>query len=193
MVGAPAAVANAASVPPLARTIALYWILAAAVLVLVHWGERRPLSSIGIESPDAGDALWAAVATAVGVGVLAATEPLVRAAGLASIATEPAAVATGSLLGIVAFSITAGVVEEIAFRGYALERLAEQTGRLDLAAAATALGYAALHVGAWGLGGALQWGAWTVVLTALYVRRRNLPACIAMHACSDVLAFVVLV
>lgn len=178
---------------PLARTLALYWLLAAAVLALVHWGEQRPFASIGLERSDRGDLLWAALATVAGVGVLAATELPVAALGLSTIQSDPAAVATGSLAAILAFSITVGVAEEIVFRGYALERIAEQTGRLDLAAAATAVLYAALHGSAWGLGGALQWGAWTVVLTVLYVRRRNLPAAMAMHACSDVLAFLVLV
>lgn len=93
---------------------------------------------------------------------------------------------------VVIIALTAGITEEVLFRGYPIERLAELTGELWVGAAVTFVTFTAVHIPFWGLGGAIQIGAWTLVVTVVYVRTRNLIACMLMHIANDLFAFVIL-
>ena len=48
-----------------------------------------------------------------------------------------------------------------------------------------------MHLSFWGLGGLIQIGVWSLVVTGLYVWRRNLAACMLMHFMNDTFAIVV--
>ncbi|MEM4290456.1 MAG: CPBP family intramembrane glutamic endopeptidase, partial [Nitrososphaerota archaeon] len=84
----------------------------------------------------------------------------------------------------IAVVITAGITEEILFRGYPIERLNSLTGRLGLSALIAYVVFVLPHIPFWGLGGTIQIGVWSIV-TILYIKRRNLPACILMHILND--------
>lgn len=171
-----------------------HWLVAGVVVAVVLWAERRQLASIGLEWPSLHDLGWAVVAFVVGILSFMVTRPLVELLGLSGTGTG------GGLRTILSFpigivvvlSVSAGITEEVMFRGYPIERLSEMTGSIWIAAALTVVMFTAAHIPLWGLGGALQIGGWTVVVTVLYVRLRNLPACILMHTCNDLFAYVVL-
>jgi membrane protease YdiL (CAAX protease family) len=81
--------------------------------------------------------------------------------------------------------LTAGITEEIMFRGYPIERLLEMTGNLWLAAAIPLAVFVFAHLSAWSLGhlvGVFFGGA---VLTGLYLWQRDLIACIIAHTLID--------
>ena len=83
----------------------------------------------------------------------------------------------------VCVALSSGLVEEVLYRGYAVERLATLTGRLPLGGLIAAVAFGAAHVPFWGLGPALAadlpFGA---IMVALYVWRRDLFANAAAHA-----------
>ncbi len=84
--------------------------------------------------------------------------------------------ASGSTPGLLLLSaLTAGVTEEILFRGYAIERLIELTRRPWISALTSLAVFVLTHLAGWSLahvvGVVLPLGA---ILTALYVWRRNL-------------------
>lgn len=92
----------------------------------------------------------------------------------------------------IAIVITAGITEEILFRGYPIERLTSMTGRVVLGAGIAYLVFVLLHIPFWGWGGTIQIGIWSLIVTALYVWRRDLPACMVMHLLNDAYAFILL-
>ncbi|MHB1415427.1 MAG: CPBP family intramembrane glutamic endopeptidase [Chloroflexota bacterium] len=170
--------------------MAMEWILTIGLLMLVLFWERKPLESIGWRKMSWGDLLWALVAFLVGIVAFAITTPIVSALGLGGTGSGIEQLARIPIGWRVALPLTAGITEEILFRGYPIERLNALTGRIGLGAAIAYAMFVMLHVPFWGLGGAIQIGVWSVVVTLLYVWRRNLPACILMHILNDGYAFV---
>jgi len=75
----------------------------------------------------------------------------------------------------------AAVVEEILFRGYAIERLQELTGSILSAAVISWLAFTAMHINSWGVVFLIYPGFHGVILTLLYVWRRNLSSNIIAH------------
>ena len=84
----------------------------------------------------------------------------------------------------------AAVAEEIAFRGYGIERIEELTGSGLLAAIATWGLFTAAHLSSWGLGQVIIAVFGGLVLTMLYLWRRNLWANMIAHWLTDGAAFL---
>jgi membrane protease YdiL (CAAX protease family) len=184
----------AKGLPQWVPLIGPHWLVTGVVVAVVLWAEGRGLASIGLEWPSLHDLGWTVVAFVGGTLTFLVTRPLVELLGLSGIGTGGGIRTILSFpIGIVvALSVMAGISEEVLYRGYPIERLSELTGSIWIGAALTVVMFTAAHIPLWGLGGALQIGGWTVVVTVLYVRLRNLPACILMHTCNDLFAYVVL-
>jgi membrane protease YdiL (CAAX protease family) len=91
----------------------------------------------------------------------------------------------------VIIGITAGVVEETLYRGYAIERLATFTGRVWLGGIISVIAFGLAHIPAWGVGFAI--GAdlpFGILMTVLYLWGRNLTVNIAAHSALLVIALV---
>ena len=174
------------------QTIGREWGITILLLLVILFWERQPLSSIGLWKMDWKDALLGVGGFILGSFVFVATIPLLErlnlgttGAGIAELAQVP--------LGLrVAVVLTAGITEEILFRGYPIERLNMLTGNLPLSAGLAYLAFVLLHIPFWGPGGTIQIGLWSIVITALYVWRRSLPACMLMHILNDAYAFILL-
>ena len=167
------------------------WGVTIALLLWVVYAERLPLSSIGVRRMTGRDVAWGVGGFVVGVLSFGLTMPLVNALGLGNTNGGIAQLAQIPLLLRLAIVLTAGISEEILFRGYPIERLAALTGNRNLGAAMAYLVFVALHIPLWGLGGTIQIGVWSLVVTFVYLRRRNLLACMLMHVLNDGFAFIV--
>ncbi|HEX4453501.1 MAG TPA: CPBP family intramembrane glutamic endopeptidase [Kofleriaceae bacterium] len=160
-----------------------WWLLVAGVLAYVRFVERRPLASVGFTAPHArGIALGMATGVAM-LGVLAA----IYAVGPDETGKLAALTATPLWWRVISV-VRAAVGEELVFRGYAIERLSELTGRRGLAATASCAIFAIAHVGTWGWSHLIVAGAGGAMLTALYLWRRNLWINIVAHAIVDMVA-----
>lgn len=165
------------------------WGLALAVLAIVVFWEQRSLASIGIVWGNFG--AWAAGAM-IGLTMISFTilslhlnlqrggsgVPESSAQGIKRLTDLP-------LWARYALVITAGVTEEILFRGYPIERLQEITGSVWLAVLIPLVIFVLAHLGDWSLGhlvGVLFGG---VLLTGLYLVTRDLIACMITHALID--------
>lgn len=105
--------------------------------------------------------------------------------------TGMAELADTTLPGKLFVGVTAGTTEEVAFNGYALERLAALTGSPPLAGAVTATAFVLGHWGdRWSASAVLRIAHPAVVVTALYLYWRSLPVLIAIHALNDVVGLV---
>ncbi len=168
------------------------WFLVVLLLAVVIFWERKSLASIGFRKMTWRDLWWALGGFVLGVMAFIFTMPLLKALGLSSASggiTKLAQVPLALRIGIV---LTAGITEEILFRGYPIERLGSLTGRIGLGAVVAYVLFVALHIPFWGIGGAIQIGVWSIVITVLYVKRRNLYACMLMHILNDAYAFLLL-
>ena len=168
------------------------WVIVAALFAIVILWERRPLASIGLEMPS-GRQIGGAMAAGVGAVVLG-----VVLTGLAVVALDLQEPSALSDVGQLPFSIqvmvvlTAVITEEIMWRGYPIERLAELTGRPWIGAAISAVVFLAVHFPDWGVAGAVPQSVFTVALVGVYMWSRNVVASMVTHGVINVLMILVL-
>ncbi len=164
----------------------LLWVSAITLLFIIRRGERLPLTSIGLGTSRWWKSiLWGlviAVASAAAGGVLAALTGYGHGPGSAAFEKLP-------LWLITLIVLRAGVVEELFYRGYAIERL-QAVGLKPVWAAGIPLVIFAL--GHWTGGAAniliaLVLGA---ILSAFYLWRRDLVANMIGHGTVDFVANV---
>jgi len=86
----------------------------------------------------------------------------------------------------VALVLTAAICEEFVYRGFGIEELAHLIGSRWLAGLLALILFTVSHAGLYGLSAALVIpGVIGAVITVLYLWRRNLPACMLLHAIID--------
>jgi membrane protease YdiL (CAAX protease family) len=166
---------------------ALIWLNALALIVIIRRGEHLPMRSIGL-----GTARWwksiswgfvLAVVSAVVVGALAYVTGYGHGPGSAAFEKLP-------LWLITAIVLRAGVVEELFYRGYAIERLRMiGLGRFW----SVAIPLVIFAFGHWSGGAAniLIAFAAGLILTGFYLWRRDLVANMIGHGLVDFVANVV--
>jgi membrane protease YdiL (CAAX protease family) len=175
-----------------AMDLAASWAATFLILGLVVAWERRPLASIGFRSAGWRGLLLGVAGFLLGALLFIATAPLVLALGLEGTTPGIMRLAQLSLAERAMVVVTAGVTEEVLFRGYPIERLAGLLGGVGRAATIAYLVFVALHLPFWGPGGTIQIGAWSVVVTWLYVKTRSLLPGMLMHLLNDAYAFLLL-
>ena len=160
---------------------AVWWLLAGALLAVTVFAERRPVSTVGMKRLSL-RLLGLAAVTGIALSLLVPlVAVVVDAAGGAP--SDVSDVAADTALWVLAAGVvTAAVTEEVVFRGYALERLVEWTGRRWLSAVISLSVFVAIHVPGWSpahvMGVVLPLGA---ALTVLYLWKRNLLFVITVH------------
>jgi membrane protease YdiL (CAAX protease family) len=174
----------------LGRHLAYTWGGCVALLALVLFWEQRPLSSIGIVWGNY--PAWLAGALVGGAVLAMSALPLYFAK---SKIPQDSLAGVSRLLALspwrrMAVVLTAGITEEIMFRGYPIERLHEMSGSLWLAALLPLAVFTLAHLSMWGWGhlvGVLFGGA---LLTALYLWQHDLIACMIAHTIIDMLVLM---
>lgn len=167
------------------------WAMVLGVVALVRFGERAGLSSIGIVRPRLGDIGWAAAGFLAAGALVYVTMPLIEALGLDTLQSGVIRISRLSIPLRLAAALTAGITEEILFRGYLVERLAALTGRLDVGVVLSWLLFSLFHLPGWGVGGAIQIAILSSVIYLVYLRRRSVVPCILLHVANDLYAFLV--
>ena len=160
----------------------LYFGIAGFVLWIVLRKERLPLASIGLRRPRWSTLLIAGLLWLISLQLLPLlTGPLLDAGGTAT-PEGLSRLASFPIWFRVVQALTGGAIEEILYRGYAIERLTTITGRPWLAAVIAAIGFGIAHVPSWGIRYAviadLPFG---IVATLCYLWRRDLLANILAH------------
>jgi uncharacterized protein len=167
--------------------------IAITILLVVHFWERLPMSSIGIIKFAASD-LALGVAAISGLAVIQGLAlPLVlsiltgsRDGGIASSdAHEFKLISQWPWPLMIAAAVSAGFYEEIWARGYAVERL-ETLTHSSIAAAAIALTLdLAAHIPFWGARYVILIAPCEILLLGLYLWRRRLMPCVVAHILWD--------
>lgn len=159
------------------------WALALALLAVVRFWEGSSIYSIGLRSlrlrtPAIGVAIAAVllyVATPAGVWLVQALGLPGFESGLSRLRALPMPV-------LVAAALTAGVVEELLYRGYAIERLTQLTGNAPVGALLSLLAFSLAHLPFWGITTALFTFVAGTVLTVSYLWTRDLAANMIGHS-----------
>ena len=171
------------------------WALALGVIIFTHKIEKLPLTTIGWKPLS-----WKWIFIAIGIGILLSL--LVPVLTLLVSAIFPPS-DTGTITEVTSrFSwwillvsvITAGVTEEILFRGYPLERLQEITGNKWISGFISLVFFVAIHATGWNIahifGVVIPLG---IMLTGLYFWQRNLLFVMIVHVVIDLpLVFIAL-
>jgi membrane protease YdiL (CAAX protease family) len=166
---------------------AAIWLYGAIVLAVALYGERRTLASIGIGRftlASVGFAVGGVVAMAA-AGQLAAfiMYDLLHHAQHAD--AQASALVDGSAVYGFFLALRAGVIEEVFFRGLAIEQLAKLTGNRWLAAAIALVVFVLFHALRFDWVQLVPIAAVGAVLTGLYLWRHDLWANILAHVALD--------
>ena len=168
------------------------WALLCMLVAIVIWGEGRSLHSLGLNTLSWRSAGWSLVATACIFTANAIIVPLLTRIGLIDFSNGLAVVVAWPLWLRIFAVITAGVVEEVFYRGYAIERLASLTGSYWFAGVISVVIFGLVHLPFWGVGILFNTLFAGSVFTVLYIWRRDLWPCIIAHSLLDAIAFIIL-
>jgi len=162
-------------------TIGVHWAFALVVVGIAVRGEKLAIGDFGFRRPTLVDIGYIPV-TAVGILlVYTLTPPLVTALGL-PVSESGGLVSESAGIGVaIAYAVTVGIVEELLYRGYPIERLLAHTDSPLVAGGGTWIVFTAAHAMSWPLGSLLQTAVVAAVLTLVYLRRRTLVPVVGAH------------
>jgi membrane protease YdiL (CAAX protease family) len=191
--GGPAFLASPANHTTALVGLLAMWALLAIIIAIVLFWERQPLSSMGLRPLDWRSFAWGFALAAFTMWLLL---PLLswglRSAGLAGFESGMAnAMALPAWIRLIA-TVTAGIVEDGLFLGFAFTRLERLTGNAWLAGAISVLVSAGLHSPNWGIGPVLAFVVAETISTAFFVWRRDLPANMTAHVIVDTMGLVII-
>ena len=169
----------------------IFWMLSALLLVYVLVAERRPLSSIGLIAPTGKSLLWGGLAGLLMIaGGALFFIVLLPALGLEEKQDAVQEIAAMPIWFRLLLVLRAPWFEELTYRGFAIERLTELTGRRWLAAAISLAVFTLAHLSFWGWAHLIFVAYAALVLTLLYLWRRDLAACMVAHFLTDLVGLL---
>jgi membrane protease YdiL (CAAX protease family) len=146
-------------------------------LIIIFWERLELFASTGFRRLRRADIIIIAVLIALTIGAYVLT--WARHGSTDATLMSYAAIPFGLRFVLV---FTAGICEEFCFRGYAIERLTVLTGKPWIGAIAAIALFTLGHFGRYGFSqGLIVVAAIGAVLSFLYVWRRNIWPCIALH------------
>jgi len=161
------------------------WVMLVAALACHVFGDKAPLSAVGLVRPRLRSVLFGlAVGASVYVGLYAIAFVLWKN-GLFEAKAPAGQILQWPLWLRLFMLITAGVAEEALYRGFAIERLTALTGRRWLAALVALAAFVAAHLPFWGVGAIATPLVGGGFFTLVYLWRRDLLACIVAHLAVD--------
>jgi CAAX protease family protein len=167
------------------------WAILGVVLWVVVRVERQPLASIGLRRPRWSTLAWAMVLLAgTHFAIVPVVMRLAHAAGFPGYEAGFARLARIPAWYRVFLAVSAGVIEEVLYRGYAVERLAALTGSAWRGGTLAVAVFTLAHLPAWGIGPLPVFLVASAVATAFYVWKRDLVALILAHALGDAIGLV---
>ncbi|HZS45565.1 MAG TPA: CPBP family intramembrane glutamic endopeptidase [Blastocatellia bacterium] len=169
----------------------LWWVLVVILLIYVLIVERQPLSSIGFRRFriwEIAIAIVAGIVMVIGIVVIyGVVFPKLHLQMNTGVMNTLLATPFWYRFMLVT---RAAVAEETLFRGYAIERIEELTSSRALAALVSWALFTIAHLSSWGFAQLIVAGFGGVVLTILYLWRRNLWINMIAHWIADAAGFL---
>ncbi len=160
-----------------------FWLVVLLVVYVVYRGERRGITSIGFGPLRFTSIIWGGAAAVLVIGI--------SFVGAKLLGLQPPS--SHLLKGVeriplwlrVVIVLTAGCIEEVLYRGYAISRLQELTGSKLIAAIVPLFVFVSYHYPFLGAGQVLVVTVTGAILTGLYLVRRDLVSNIIAHLALD--------
>lgn len=172
-------IAPGQALPSLLIRELLWWIYTAIILAWLRFGEGLPLASIGLRRPtwkSFGFALLAAFVSIAIMGVqFSVVIPKLHLDASAILAQQRTILALPYWFRVL-LVLRAGVVEEILFRGYLIEKVRQLTGSIVAAVALSVIAFAFAHLSGWGWVQLMPVATIGLLFALLYAWRRDLPS-----------------
>ncbi|HEY7159967.1 MAG TPA: type II CAAX endopeptidase family protein [Acidobacteriota bacterium] len=167
--------------------------LTGVLLLLITKGEKLGLDSIGLHNRNWGKSiLWGLIGTVIAIAALALLLFIFPKVGIKfGEGGESVRYKNVSLWVMTLMVLRAGIVEEICYRGYAIERLEKLTGNWIVYFLLPLILFGLFHYKQ-GLGGIIISFVAGAILAVLYLKRRDLKANIITHFLVDFLPNVLL-
>ena len=161
------------------------------VAIVILW-EKQPLASIGLGPLHVSSVAWGlGLAVVMIVVVMPSLAWGLRVAGIAGFDAGMARILVLPVWIRIIAVITAGVVEDTLYIGYAFTRLTHLTGRRWLAGTIAVVVIAFLHFPHWGWGPVLAYFVAVGLSVGFFAWRRDLVANIVAHVIVDGMGLVV--
>ena len=170
---------------------AFFWIVTAIILAYILLVERRYISSIGLKRPT-----WKSIAFGIAAGVLlvagfmAIFTVVMPALHLKMNQSAMAGLMHTPLWFRFILVLRAAVFEEIAYRGYSIERMQELSRSRVFAFLFSVAAFTYAHAGYWGWASLLIPAFGGIVLAGLYLWRRDLSCNMIAHFIADGAGFL---
>ena len=187
----PSILIHGSSLHDLIKQEGVYWLMTVAIIGFVLRVERRPLASIGLRKPTWRTLVWGlagAIATIAGIAMIYLV--LIPSLKLPSDDVQTQSIIALPLWFRCLLITRATIFEELLYRGFAIERLTELTHARWLAATLSLAAFTYAHLSYWGWTHLLVAGLGGLVLTALYLWRRDLVATMIAHFMTDAIGFL---
>jgi membrane protease YdiL (CAAX protease family) len=167
--------------------------LTGILLLLIIKGEKLGLDSIGLHHRNWGKSiLWALIGMVIAIAALAILLFIFPKVGIKfGEGGESTRYKNVSLWVMTLMVFRAGIVEEICYRGYAIERLEKMTGNWIIYFLLPLILFGLFHYKQ-GIGGIIISFVAGAILAVLYIKRRDLKANIITHFLVDFLPNVLL-
>ncbi|HZQ22289.1 MAG TPA: CPBP family intramembrane glutamic endopeptidase [Terriglobales bacterium] len=169
----------------------IYWLCTLALIGFIPMAEGRPFSSIGLLRPTWKTGVVGIVGAAAMVAGMATIYIVIfPILGVSANESMTASIKSMPLWFRTLLMLRAAVFEEVFYRGFMIERLTELT-RLRWLAALLSLGaFTLAHVNGWGWAHLLIAGFGGIVLTTIYLIRKDLACNMLAHFLTDAVAFL---
>jgi membrane protease YdiL (CAAX protease family) len=165
---------------------AVFWALTALMVCYILFVERRPLSTISLRLPNWKSLTFGSAGAAAMIAGMALIYMVVfPAIGLSSNEAGLVTLKATPVWFKVMLIVRAAVFEELYYRGFAIERLTEITRLRWLAAAISLLAFTFAHLNYWGWAHLIVAGFGGIILTGLYLWRRDLSCNMIAHLLTD--------
>jgi membrane protease YdiL (CAAX protease family) len=172
--------------------LVLWALLGVIVCVVVFWEKRTP-ASMGLRPFRWASVGWGlALAAAMICVVMPVLVWALRSAGIQGFESGVAKVLVLPLWLRIFAVLTAGVVEDALFLGYAFTRLTSLAGSYWLAGGVSVVVASLLHLPHWGAGPVMAYLVAGAVATSFFAWRRDLLANMVAHVATDAMALVVI-
>ena len=175
----------------LLEQLVLWGLLGLIFCIVVFW-EKQPLASLSLRPLAWRSVGWGLLLAAMMIGVVMPSLVWgLRAAGIPGFEAGTAAIVALPLWFRIVLVVTAGVVEDSLFLGYAFNRLILLTRSYWTAGIVTVLVVSFLHLPSWGIGPVLAYFVAVGIGAGFFVWRRDLLANIVAHVTVDAWALVI--
>lgn len=169
----------------------VWWTVAIVLLLYVRFVERRPLASIGLHRPTGKTfAIGIGAAVLLFASVVVFYSIVFPMLGLTMNQKAVEGITHNPPWFLALLALRAAVVEEILYRGYPISRIAEITGSKWIAAIVSIAVFTLAHLSYWGPAQLLIVVSGAIVLTLLFLWRRDLVCNMIAHFLVDLAGFV---